>query len=88
MHVNQTRSIVVYTFRLGSPPLPASALTIIMCVLGGVKMASSSVAVALILWIIVQFGSQSALSVFTDTASALLKQPVDTVQSYLNTYTG
>lgn len=51
-------------------------------------MASSSMAVALILWIIVQFGSQSALSVFTDTASALLKQPVDTVQSYLNTYTG
>jgi len=48
-------------------------------------MACSSVALALVLWIVVQFGSQSGMSAVMEAATAL-KMPVDTIQSYLNTY--
>ncbi|XP_046684195.1 peroxidase-like isoform X3 [Homalodisca vitripennis] len=52
---------------------------------GGVKMACSSVALALVLWFVVQFSSQSGMSAVRE-AAATLRTPVDTIQSYLTTY--
>ncbi|XP_054279946.1 peroxidase-like isoform X2 [Macrosteles quadrilineatus] len=52
---------------------------------GGVKMACSSVALALVLWIVVQFSSQSGMTAVLEAASAV-RMPVNTIQSYLNNY--
>lgn len=52
---------------------------------GGVKMACSSIALAFALWIVIQFGSQSAMMAAIEATSAL-KMPMETIKSYLNTY--
>lgn len=50
-------------------------------------MACSSIALAFALWIVIQFGSQSAMMAAIEATSAL-KMPMETIKSYLNTYSG
>ncbi|RZF46188.1 hypothetical protein LSTR_LSTR011542 [Laodelphax striatellus] len=50
---------------------------------GGIKMACSSVAVAMVIWSVVQFGSQSVLMAAMSDAGQMLKAPALTLQAYL-----
>ncbi|XP_075230965.1 salivary peroxidase/catechol oxidase-like isoform X2 [Lycorma delicatula] len=52
---------------------------------GSVKMVCSSVVLGLILWSVLQFGSQSAMMAAIEMSSAV-KVPVISIQSYINSY--
>lgn len=54
---------------------------------GSIKMACSSIAFAFALWMVVQFGSQSAMLAAME-GTAFIKMPMHTIQSYLDTYSG